>query len=90
MHPARLVSLLFAYAGILLIVQAGFGSDWQLTFQSVFLATTGLIIFTNAPVRMRKPLEEQTPSEYGPFVYILVALCALVTILTTATVFLSS
>ena len=89
MHPARFVSLLFAYAGVLLIIQAGFGSDWQFSLESVFLASTGLIIFANAPIRMRKPIEEQTPSEYGPFVYVLVILCAAVTVLTAATVFLS-
>jgi hypothetical protein len=88
MHPARFVSLLFAYAGILLILQAGFGSGWQLSLESVFLASTGVVIFANAPARMRKPIEQQTPSEYGPFVYILVTLCALVTILTAATILL--
>jgi drug/metabolite transporter (DMT)-like permease len=89
MHPAQFVSLLFAYAGILLIVQAGFGSDWQLSLESVFLASTGVIIFANAPLRMRTPIQEQTPAEYGPLVYVLVVLCAAVTILTAATVFLS-
>lgn len=89
MHPARFVSLLFAYAGVLLIIQAGFGSEWQFSFQSVFLAGTGLVLFANAPLRMRKPIEEQTPSEYGAFVYVLVSLCAAVTIITSMTIFLS-
>lgn len=88
MHPAQFVSLLFAYAGILLIIQAGFSSNWQLSLESVFLAATGLVIFSNAPVRMRKPIEEQTPSEYGPFVYVLVALCLGLTVFTTGTIWL--
>ena len=82
MHPARFVSLLFAYAGVLLVVQAGFGSDWQLTLESVFLAGIGLVVFANAPIRMRQPIEKQVPSEYGLFVYALAALCLLLTVLT--------
>lgn len=89
MHPAKFVSLLFAYAGILLIIQAGFTSDWQLSLESVFLAGTGLAIFANAPLRIRKPIETQTPSEYGSFVYFLVILCVLLTVLTAMMVFLS-
>lgn len=89
MHPARFVSLLFAYAGVLLIIQAGFGSGWQPSLESVFLAGTGLIILANAPVRMRRPIEEQRPSEYGPFVYVLVTLCAAVTVLTGVTVYVT-
>lgn len=89
MHPARFVSLLFAYAGVLLIIQAGFRSDWQLTLESVFLAGFGLIIFSNAPIRMRQPIEEQTPSEYGPLVYVLVALCLVLTVLTIGMIWLT-
>lgn len=84
MHPARFVTFLFAYAGVLLVIQAGFLSDWQLSLEAVFFVATGLIIFSNAPARMRKPIEEQTPSEYGAFVYILTALCGLLTITTIA------
>ena len=81
MHPARFVSLLFIYAGMILILQAGFWYDWQLGLELASQAATGAIILLFPLVRMRQPIEEQRPSQYGPFVYVLVGLCLLLTTL---------
>lgn len=82
MHPKRLADLLFLYAGALHIghytvahgVQVVPGSAWQLVSGSTFCAL--------AAYRWTLPPDETKPSAYGPLVYVLVALCALMTLLT--------
>jgi hypothetical protein len=79
MHPARFVNILFGYAGVILILSAGFGHNWQLSLELAWQAATGVIILLFPVARMRQPIEEQTPSQYGLFVYVLGGLCLLVT-----------
>ena len=79
MHPARFVSLLLTYAGVVIVLQSGFFNDWQLSLELAGQAVIGAIILLFSVVRLRQPIEKQKPSQYGPFVYVLVGLCLLIT-----------
>lgn len=81
MHPARFVDLLFVYAGVVLVLQAGFFNGWELGPGLLSQAVTGVAVLLFPVVRARQPVEERTPSRYGPFVYAFVGLCLLLTAL---------
>ena len=86
MHPSRFADWLFLYAGVSSFVQYGFVNGLQLTVDSIWLPAMGIIFCLTALSGFRQPAEDGRPSEYGPFLYVLVALCVVFTVLTIASI----
>ena len=82
MDPKRLTDLLFLYFGALNVVQYGVAHGLQVVPGSAWQLVNGLLFCLIGAYRWSLPAGETKPSAYGPLVYGLVALCALMTLLT--------
>ncbi|WP_135821708.1 hypothetical protein [Halostella litorea] len=82
MTPKRLVDLLFLYAGLLNAAQYALAHGLRVELGSAWQLLAGLIFCLIAATRWNRTPEEVGPNEYGPLIYALVALCAVLTLLT--------
>ena len=86
MHPSRFTTLLFFYAGALLLVQFAVVQEFRLSTDAVTTLGLGLVFCAVALNRYRLPPDEAGPTEYGPLVYLLVGLCVVLTLATAGLV----
>ncbi|NHN46081.1 hypothetical protein G9464_00520 [Halostella sp. JP-L12] len=82
MHPKRLADLLFLYAGALNVAQYAVANGLQFVAGSAWQLLTGLFFCLYAGYRWVALDDDAGPTEYGPLIYFLVALCAVLTVLT--------
>lgn len=82
MHPARFVTLLYAYCGAVLVIQYLVVSPFSLATGDAWPAVAGVVLWGIAYNRSRQSLEELRPSSYG-WVAGLLTLFALVLTLVT-------
>jgi hypothetical protein len=86
MHPSRLTTLLFFYAGALLLVQFAVVQGFRLAPDAVGTLGMGLVFCAVALNRYRLPPDETGPTAYGPLVYVLAGLCLVLTLVTAGLV----
>ncbi|WP_135536770.1 hypothetical protein [Halostella pelagica] len=82
MHPKRLADILFFYAGVLNVAQYVTAHGVQVVPGSAWQLFTGLLFCLYAAYRWTRLDDEAGPTEYGPFIYFLVALCVVLTVIT--------
>ena len=85
MTPKRLADLLFLYAGLLNVAQYAIAHGLRVELGSAWQLLAGLVFGLVAANRWHRSPEETGPNEYGPLIYVLVALCAILTLLIAGT-----
>ena len=86
LHPSRATTLLILYAGTLLFVQFAAVQRFELSLEAVGTLGGALVFWGLALRRSRLPPEEAGPTAYGSLVYVLAALCLVLTATTVGLV----